>query len=108
KLVTSTYAAVNGAQPFVHSNGYTNYANGGFVSGSTFSDGNWHELILDMQHPGFGTVTFNNINRVGFQMLVFSSASDGGPAAPSDVTMLVDDVWLDPAPPIPDAGHDRA
>ena len=55
KLVTSTYAAVNGVQPFVQSNSYNSYVNGGFVGQSTFSNGAWHELVLDFAHPGFAS-----------------------------------------------------
>ena len=97
-------------QPFVQSNSFGSYVNGGFVSGSTFSNGGWHELVLDFAHPGFASapVVLNAINKFGIQIpLLFSSATDGGPAAPTDVQMLIDDIWLKSAPPAPDAGPGR-
>ena len=107
KLQTTTFAAINVVQAFTLSNGFGSYANGGYVGGSTFSDGNWHEIVLDMLQPGYGTVTTNIVNRLGIQVVLFHAMADGGPAAPTEVTMLVDDVWLEPAPP-PDAGTDTA
>jgi hypothetical protein len=105
KLATATFAAVGGVQAFVQSNGYANYANGGYVNASTFMDGNWHEIVFDMLNPGFGTVTFNAINRIGIQVVVQGARADGGPPAPTEVTLVVDDVWLEAAPP-PDAAPD--
>ena len=51
-------------------------------------------------------MVLNAINKFGIQILVAGSATDGGPAAPTDVQMLVDDIWLEPTPPAPDAGPD--
>ena len=108
KLVASNYTAISGVQPFFQTNNNGSYSNGGFASGSTFANGRFHEIVLDMLNPGYtqGTVMFNSISSVGIQ-IVLATATDGGPSTPGDVQLLVDDVWLEAAPAT-DAGMDTS
>jgi hypothetical protein len=106
RLITTNYAAVNGVQSFINSNGYANYSNSNvFLGGSTFSDGNFHEVVFDLLHPNpfTGAVVLGVINKMGVQVLVQDVPQDGGVPAAAPIQLLVDDVWLEAAPP-PDAG----
>lgn len=104
KLVTTDYTAVNGVQTFINSNGYANYANSSvFLSGSTFSDRAFHEVVFDFAHPN-GTLLLSVINKIGAQLLIKDAPAEGGVPNAAPVEMFVDDVWLEAAPP--DAGPD--
>ncbi len=107
KLVTTDYTAINGIQSFINSNGYANYSNSNvFLGGSTFSDGAFHELVFDLNHPNTstGAVFFSVINKMGVQLLVKGAPTEGGVPSAAPVDVLIDDVWLEASPP--DAGSD--
>jgi hypothetical protein len=72
------------------------------------SDGQFRELVLDLTDPGtgpFNGVTPSDIQLMGFEVLLNMAPPAGAPATPSQVILLMDDIWLEARPPS-DAGAD--
>ncbi len=87
-------------QAFVNTGGYSKYK-GNFIGfsntlpdGGSFADGNWHEILFDIAGNS-GSITVNDIDQFGVQIVTAGSAPGGGPATPPSVTLFVDDVWLE-------------
>jgi len=62
------------------------------LSTAGIGDGNWHDLTADLNG---GTAPANKaaIQRIGFQL--FSPQLDGGGAAPPNLDIFIDNVWLE-------------
>jgi hypothetical protein len=94
------YAAINGVQPFVQSDSNFQYRAGAFVGGSTFSDGAFHSISVDLTpapDAGAGNNGFDPTQVVQFGVQLLSEASaplPGGPATAPTVTVILDDIWL--------------
>jgi hypothetical protein len=95
KVVTTDPSSIAGVEPRVDSGLYLPYI-GNFVSGTTLSDGGWHEATIDLPSADAGT-TYTPGRIIGFELdLQTSSASaDGGETAPPDATFMIDSIWLD-------------
>lgn len=61
------------------------------VSASSFADGNWHEIVLELMPPSY---VATDIRQVGVQLIAKPTASASTPA-PFPTTMYVDDIWLE-------------
>jgi hypothetical protein len=94
KLTTSDYTTLSGVQLIVESNNYAVKRYGGFLTATTLAVGTWHEAIVSL-----GTAATDyfptNVNDFQVQLLTPGAQADGGPAAPSPATLLVDDIWLE-------------
>ena len=101
KAVASDYSGINGFQPYVQS--ATNYSNykSTYVNASTLSDGVWHEAVVDITASDLP-----NVVQLGVQ-IQFKDAPDAGANPAGTVTLYVDDIWLENAPP-PDAAPDMS
>jgi hypothetical protein len=99
KVVASDYSAYNGFQTYVQSQ--TNYQNykSAYTIPSTVSDGAWHESVVDITASDLP-----NVVQIGVQVQ-FAAAPDGGTNNGGTLTLFVDDIWLENAPP-PDAAPD--
>jgi hypothetical protein len=92
KVVTTDYTTIQGVEPRVDSNNYdaADYIFGTFVSGSTFSNGGWHETIVNLTAPYVAA----QVNGFQFELQTIGTSLDGG-AAPPPATLLVDSIWLE-------------
>jgi len=99
KLVANDYTGINGIQPYVQS--ATNYSNykSAFTNTSTFTDGDWHEVAVDITGSDLP-----NVVQIGVQ-IQFKPAPDAGSSPAGAVTMLLDSIWNENAP-TPDGGAD--
>jgi hypothetical protein len=95
------YRAMNGLQLFVQSDNFSSYASQ-FANTPTYTDGQWHEITLELFAPDGGRpngggpdVVVNSVQRIGLAVVPFSSKPSDGPNAPPTVTVLLDDVWLE-------------
>ena len=93
KVITSDYTSIQGVEPRVDSNAYGDKLFGGFVGGSTFSGGGWHESVINLT-PGT-TYVPSAVNGFQFELQTTSAAADGGAGAPPQATLLVDSIWLE-------------
>jgi hypothetical protein len=94
---------LDGVQLFIQSGGagYPNYR-GAFSSISTFTDGAFHELSLDLSlddagAPDGGSNAYNptQVDQIGVQILDLMTTQDAGTIAPRSAVLLVDDVWVE-------------
>jgi hypothetical protein len=105
KVVTTAYGALAAIQPFAGlvSNAtpatypYLGQYTGGINSAA------WREFIIDLS--GYSSADFK-IGNLGAQVQLQGTAPGGGPAAPTTIQLLIDDVWLEAAPAVTDAGTD--
>jgi hypothetical protein len=106
KLVTSNYALLGGIEVILHSGPafkYTKYS--AYLAASAFAsqgaNQGWRETVLSLaaQIPpdGGGTTGFDpaSVDEIEFQVQAPGPQVDGGPAAPSPTTLLVDSIWLE-------------
>ncbi len=81
------------------------YYQSDFAAGANLAD--WHEVVIDLtraaQQTAFSGVMINDVQLIGFEALLNTAPAVGAPATPSQVLLLVDDIWLEAAPPS-DAG----
>ena len=90
--------ALDGVYFYVKSGGNAKYQSD-FGAGATLAD--WHELVVDLTNPGtgFGGVIPTDIQLMGFEVVLRTSPPPGGPATPSQIILLADDIWLEGLPP---------
>jgi hypothetical protein len=92
KVVTTDYTTIAGVEPRVDSASFVDRLYGGFVDGTTFSGGGWHETIVALA-PGASYVP---ATVSGFQFeLQIAAAVDGGASTPPQATLLVDSIWIE-------------
>jgi hypothetical protein len=96
------YQALDSVALFVLSNGSANYTFFSRTINPSLSDGDWHEIVLDLSAPEGGPTGRNGPDVVtgnvqGFGVSVWSATARpaGGPSAPPTTTLLLDDVWLE-------------
>ena len=89
KVVTSDYGTIQGVEPQVQSHGYADKLYGGFLSGSTFAGGAWHETVV----PLSGTYDALTVNAIQFELQTTGTTVDGG--GPPPATLLIDSIWLE-------------
>jgi len=87
------YSVLSGVQLFVQSGNFATFNNQfGAVTG--FSDGTWHEVVLDLM-AATPPVMLNDVDGIGVAVFTVNSQPGGAPAAPGSVTVLIDDVWVE-------------
>jgi hypothetical protein len=103
KAESADLMALNGVYFYVKSGATQQFYQADFAASSSVSD--WHEVVIDLTHPAnnFAGVMANDIDLIGFEAYLNPSAAPGAPATPSQVFLLVDDIWLEAFPPS-DAG----
>jgi hypothetical protein len=96
------YAALNAVSPFVQSDNWADYTFMWLDVPSTFGNGAWNEVVLDLVAPDGGQVNrfgpdvdLASVQRLGVSLADLTTRADGGPAAPSPTVLLLDDVWLE-------------
>jgi len=102
KAESADLTALNGVYFYVKSGNQMFYQSD-FAASVSLSD--WHEVVIDLTHPAanFAGVVPNDIQLIGFEAYLNTTAMAGSPATPSQVLLLVDDIWLEALPPS-DAG----
>ena len=102
KAETDTLSELTGVYFYMKSGSQAFYQNN-FVAGANLSD--WHEVVIDLTRaPNNGNgVVINDVSQIGFEAALNAGPAAGAPATPSQVLLLVDDIWLEAAPPS-DAG----
>jgi hypothetical protein len=98
KVLTTDYSTIAGVESRVQSNNYAaklfGAAGDGFMPGTTFTNGGWHEMVLQLT-PGATTYVPAAVNDLQFELQTQGTAVDGGPAGPPQATMIVDSIWLE-------------
>lgn len=104
KAETDTLSELNGVNFYMKS-GNQVYYQATFVAGANLGD--WHEFVIDLTRaPNAGNgsgVMINDVQQIGFEAYLNAAPATGAPATPSQVLLVVDDIWLEAAPPS-DAG----
>jgi hypothetical protein len=90
KVETTDYATISGVVPQIDSTNYTLHLFQGYIAGSTFVGGGWHESVLDLAASG----SFDPTNVNGFQFKLQTTASSDGGVIPQ-ATLLIDSIWLE-------------
>jgi hypothetical protein len=93
KIVSSDYSTIQGVEPRVDSSGYADKLFGGFVSGSTFADGGWHETVVPLT-AGASYVPAG-VNGYQFELQLVGAKPGGAAATPPAATLLVDSIWIE-------------
>jgi hypothetical protein len=93
KVVSSNYATIQGVEPRVDSSNYADKLFGGFVSGSTFADGGWHETVVPL--TASASYVPSAINGYQFELQLVGAQPGGAPATPPAATLLVDSIWIE-------------
>ena len=108
KVMTADYQQIAGVYFYVKSGNAMKYQSAPVPSSQDLSDGRFRELVVDLTNPGtgpFNGVTPSDVQLMGFQVLLNMAPPAGAPATPSQVILLMDDIWLEALPPS-DAGTD--
>ena len=108
KVTTADYQQISGVYFYVKSGNQMKYQSAPVVTGPDLSDGRFRELVVDLTNPGsgpFNGVTPSDVQLMGFQVLLNMAPPTGAPTTPSQVILLMDDIWLEALPPS-DAGSD--
>jgi hypothetical protein len=102
KVQTADPLGLDGVNFYVRSGNRTKYLSD-FGASAMLTD--WHELVLDLTNvgTGFPGVISSDIQVMGFEVVLHMTPPAGAPATPSQVILLVDDIWLE-ALPVPDGG----
>jgi hypothetical protein len=93
KVVSSDYSTIQGVEPRVDSSNYADKLFGGFVSGSTFADGGWHETVVPL--TASASYVPSAINGYQFELQLVGTKPGAAPATPPAATMLVDSIWIE-------------
>lgn len=103
KAESANLSELNGVYFYMKSGNAVFYQNA-FVAGANLSD--WYEAVIDLTRaPSNGNgVVINDVQQIGFEVSLNAGAGTG-PATPSQLFLLADDIWLEAAPPS-DAGTD--
>jgi hypothetical protein len=103
KLVTSDYALLGGIEVKLHSSSFNLTQFSAYLPASAFAaqgaNRGWIESVISLaaQIPDTGTTGFDpaTVDEIEFQLQAPGPQVDGGPAAPSPTTLLVDSIWLE-------------
>jgi len=109
KVEATDYQQLAGVYFYVKSGNQMHYQDA-VATGATLNNGQFHELVVDLSvvpTGPFNGVVANDIQLIGFQVLLNMAPPTGAPATPSPVNLLVDDIWLE-ALPVSDAGTSDA
>lgn len=93
KVVSSDYSTIQGVEPRVDSSNYTEKLFGGFVGGSTFADGGWHETVVPL--TASASYAPSTVNGYQFELQLVGAQPGGAPATPPAATLLVDSIWIE-------------
>lgn len=93
KVVSSEYDIIQGVEPRVDSHSYSDKLYGGFVSGATFADGNWHEAVVPLTSGASYDPT--EINGYQFELQLVGAQPSGAPATPPPASLLIDSIWIE-------------
>ena len=107
KVTTDDYPEIDRVYFYVKSGNQMKYQAAN-ATGESLSNGKWQHLVVDLTDPGtgpFNGVTRTDINLIGFELLLKMAPPAGAPATPTQAVLLVDDIWLEAAPPT-DGGAD--
>ena len=108
KVEATDYQQLAGVYFYVKSGNQMKYQSAPVATGADLSNGQFRELVVDLTNVGtgpFNGVTANDVQLIGFQVLLNMAPPTGAPATPSPVNLLADDIWLE-ALPASDAGAD--
>ena len=98
KVETDTLSELNGVNFYMKS-GNQMYYQAAFVAGANLGD--WHEFVIDLTRPPnaamFSGVMINDVQQIGFEAYLNAAPATGAPTTPSQVLLLVDDIWLEAA-----------
>ncbi len=104
KAESADLTALNGVYFYMKS-GNQVYYQSDFAAGASLSD--WHEVVIDLTRaPNIGNgsgVMITDVQQIGFEAALNTGPGVGAPAAPRQVLLLADDIWLEAAP-APDGG----
>lgn len=80
---------LNGAQIWLQTNNWSVYTSK-FVVGTELADFEWHSYSLDISELDLAIV-----NQVGVQLVAKDAVPEGGPTAPLQTVLYIDDLWLE-------------
>ncbi|MBV9945694.1 MAG: hypothetical protein JOZ69_02475 [Myxococcales bacterium] len=96
------YAALGSLEVSVTSNGWANYSFIAQEVNPAFSDGGWHEVVLEFKASSGGQpgrigpdVVPSSVQRIGVLLSSATSRPPGSAAVPPAVLLLLDDVWVE-------------
>ena len=92
KLVTSDYNSIYGVEPQIDSQGFGLHLTGGWVSGSTLADGQWHETVVNLT-PGSNYFP-SDVNGLQFELQPENDLTAAS-SAPPQATLLIDSIWIE-------------
>jgi hypothetical protein len=99
---TFDYAALNGIELSLSSNGGANFSFLAQDVNPTFNDGAWHEMVLQFSASASGQpgrsgpdVATANVQRMSVLVSVASLRPAGASSPPATVVLLLDDVWIE-------------
>jgi hypothetical protein len=98
KVVSASTSTVNNIQSYVSlitANNMFPYLK---ADTGNLADSNWHRVVVDMSSQ---SPTNTKVNELGVRIQINVTST-----TPPPVQVLVDDIWLEAAPPAPDAGPD--
>jgi hypothetical protein len=92
KVMTADPTTISGVEPRLDTGTAYNQHFGNFANGTTFADGGWHEVTLNLPIADAGSDMV-----VGFQLELQTgpAPTDGGLTPPPPATFLIDSIWLD-------------
>jgi hypothetical protein len=93
KVVSSDYSTIQGVEPRVDSSNYTQKLYGGFVNGSAFADGGWHETVVPLTASASYVPAV--VNGYQFELQLVGSKPGAAAATPPAATLLVDSIWIE-------------
>ncbi len=87
------YSVLSGVTLLIQSGNFTTFDNQ-FYGIATFSDGNWHELVLSFATAS-PPITLNNVNGIDVSLATVATQPAGAGATPGTIVFLIDDVWVE-------------
>ncbi len=107
KVESADPSALNGVYFYATSGANQAFYQSDFAAGANL--GGWQQVVIDLTRaPNAGAgVMLNDVMAIGFEALLNTAPAVGAPAAPSEIFLLADDIWLEAAPPA-DAGTSDA
>jgi hypothetical protein len=93
KVVSSDYSTIQGVEPRVDSSNYADKLFGGFVSGSAFADGGWHETVVPL--TASASYVPAAVNGYQFELQLVGTKPGSAAATPPAATLLVDSIWVE-------------
>ena len=80
------------------------------ATGVSLSNGQWQELVIDLTNVGGPSsgVAANDVQQMGFEVLLKAAAPTAGPATPTQAFLYADDIYLEAKPPSDGGTSDAA